>query len=137
VALKKSGLSKLHTEIKTCLSAHVRQKTIRLFNFDYMLQYLCCKWLYIDLICNIFICHNSCRIRIDEDNFHSLLFKRAARLCSCIIKLCGLSDYNRTRTYYKYPFDSFHLWHYLFPPIIFINSSNNISESLGPAFASG
>ncbi len=58
-----------------------------------------------------------------KDNLHAFFFQGTACLCSCIVKLCCLSDDNRTRTNYKYFFNIFILG-IISSSIISINLSN-------------
>lgn len=48
-------------------------------------------------VSNIYVGHDCGWIAVDKNNFHAFFSKRAAGLCTSVVKLCSLSDDNRTR----------------------------------------
>ena len=100
VLLQKSSLLKLHGKVQSCLSSQCWKHAVRLF-FDNQLFYnLYGQRLNINSVCNVFIGHNGRRIGVEQNNLNTFLFQRTARLCSGIVKLCRLSNNNRTGTDY-------------------------------------
>ena len=78
-------------------------RTLSGFSFqDKLLYHFYCKRLNINTVCNIFICHNGCRIGVQKNNLQAFFFQRTAGLCSCIVKLCCLADDDRAGTNNKY-----------------------------------
>ena len=98
VLFQKSCLLKLHGKVQSCLASQCRKHAVRLF-FDNQLFYdLYGQRLNINSVCNVFIGHNGRRIGVEQNNLNAFLFQRTARLCSGVVKLCRLSDDNRTGT---------------------------------------
>ena len=100
MTVQKAGFCEFHTKIQTSLSTHVWKQTVRLFYLNNMLKHLNGQRLNINLIGDVLIGHDRCRIGIDKDNLHSLFLQRTACLCSRIVKLGRLSDNDRTGTNY-------------------------------------
>ena len=73
VGSKEAAFLKLHTQVKTGLASQRRKDTVRLFLFNDLLKDLCRKRLDINLICNIFICHNGGGIGVYQNNLNALL----------------------------------------------------------------
>ena len=98
--LQETGLCQFHTEVQACLSTQSRQNTVGLFLQNNFLQDIHSQRLNIYLIRYLLVRHDGCRIRIHQTYLNALFLQRAARLCSCIVKLCSLSDDDWTGTDY-------------------------------------
>ena len=94
--LKEACLCNLHRKVKTSLTSECRKNAVRLLLYDNLLKRLDCERLDIYLISDILICHNRSRVGVYKYYLNALLLERTACLCSRIVKLSSLSDYNRT-----------------------------------------
>ncbi len=101
---QKARFIQLHAQIQAGLSAHVRQQAVRFLLADDLLQHPYRQRFDIYLICNVTVGHDGGRIGIHQNDFHPLLFQRAARLRSRIVKFRRLPDHNRSRADYEYSF---------------------------------
>ena len=121
---EKASFLKLHRQIQSRLAAERRQHTVRLFLQDKLFHNFYCQRFDIDLICDIFVCHNGRRIGVQQYDLNPFFFQRTACLRSCIVELGSLSDHDRAGADHKYLFNIRILRHYAFTSIIFINRSN-------------
>ncbi len=101
---QKARFVQLHAQIKSGLSAHIRQQAVRLLLANDLLQHPGRQRFDIYLICNVTVGHDGGRIGVYQDNFHALLFQRAARLRPCIVKFRRLPDHYRPRADHEYSF---------------------------------
>ncbi len=102
---QETGLLQLHTEVQASLSSQGGKDAVGLFlSINDLLQNLYIQGLDVDLICNVFISHDSRRVGIDQNNFHSLFLQGTACLCTCVVEFRGLADHNRTGTDTNYSF---------------------------------
>ena len=111
VLFQKSSLFQFHSKIQSGLSTQRRQHTVRFFFQDQLFYHLNGQRLYINFIRNILVRHDGCRVGVQQYNFNPLFFQGTAGLCTCIVKFCGLTDDNRTRTNHQYFFNIRILWH--------------------------
>ena len=86
--------------IITVLSLIILLFICGLFLQNNFLQDIHSQRLNIYLIRYLLVRHDGCRIRIHQTYLNALFLQRAARLCSCIVKLCSLSDDDWTGTDY-------------------------------------
>ena len=120
VLFKNSRLVELRTKIKTGLSAEIREKCIGTFLVYYLSESCNVERLYVRDIGNIWVCHDSCGIRVHENYLITELFQCLARLSSRIVELASLTDYDRSRAYYHYLIDILSFWHIFLPTRTFV-----------------
>ena len=111
IFIQNTGLIQLCTQIQTGLSAQIRQKRIRTFLCNDLFQTFHIQRFNIRHIRCLRICHNSCRVGIDQNNLITQFFQCLAGLSARIIEFAGLTDNNRTRTNNKYFMNVCSLWH--------------------------
>ena len=114
--LQEAGLVQLHGKIQCCLAAQCGKHTVRFLNLYQLFQNFNGQRFYIYFISDIFIRHNGGRIRVHKNNFNPFFFQGTACLCSGIVKLCSLSDNDRTGTNDQYFFYIRILRHSFFLP---------------------
>ena len=93
---QETSLFQLHSQIQTCLASQCRKNAVWFFFHNKLLHHFDSQWFNINFICDILIRHDGCRIGVEQYNFNSFFFQRTAGLCSCVVKLSGLTDNNRT-----------------------------------------
>ncbi len=57
------------------------------------------------MVCHRFICHDGCRVGVDQNNLQTLFLQCPARLGACIVKFRCLSDNDWTGADYQYFFN--------------------------------
>ncbi len=82
-----------------------------MFLFDDFFKAWNGQWFKIDLISNLVVRHNSCRVRVDKDNGVALFAKTKAGLTAGIVKFSGLANNDRARSNNQYGFNIFSFWH--------------------------
>ena len=82
-------------QVQTCLPAQPGYDRVRAFIATDSCQVLQRQRFHIHLIRDRMVCHNRGRIRVYENHLAALLLQGKAGLCSGIVKLSGLPDYNR------------------------------------------
>ena len=108
-------LGQLHGQVQTRLATQARHDgigTLVANNLGHILQR---QRLHVDLIGDVRIGHDGCRVRIHKDHLVTLLAQRQAGLRTGIVKLGCLTDHDRTRTNDHYFLNIFSSRH-LFPP---------------------
>ena len=95
-------LAQLHGEVQTGLAAEVGQQGVRAFLLDDLLNGLDGHRLDINLIRDLFICHDGCRVGVYQNNLQTLLAQCAAGLRACVVELGSLTDDDRAGTQYHY-----------------------------------
>ena len=95
--LEDSLLFKLHSEIKSRLSADTGHDSVRTLVAEYLRDIFKRQGLHIHLVRNSRVCHNRRGVGVYEYDLISLLLERKTSLRARIVKLCCLADYDRTR----------------------------------------
>ena len=96
VLFKYTGLIQLRAEVESGLSAEVRQECVRTLLVDYLGKSVKIQRLDVCDISNIGVRHDSCGVRIHENNLISQLTEGLAGLGAGIVEFAGLSDDDRT-----------------------------------------
>ena len=109
--LENTLLLELHSEVKTGLSAYTGNDSVRTLVAQNLCNVFERKRLHIHLICYSGVGHNGCGVGVYEYNLVALFFERKARLCTCVIELCGLTYNDRTGADYHNSFDVSSLCH--------------------------
>ena len=91
---KDALLFKLHRKVKSGLSTDTGYDRVGTLVSDDLCHVLKSKRLHIHLVRDGGVGHYGRGVRVDEDYLVSLLLKCKTRLCSCIVELCCLSDYD-------------------------------------------
>ena len=97
ILVQHTCISKLYCHVKADLSAKRGKKGIRTFSLDDFRYEWERNRFDIYTVSNIYVGHDCGWIAVDKNNFHAFFSKRAAGLCTSVVKLCSLSDDNRTR----------------------------------------
>ena len=116
VLLEKSFLLKFHRKVQAGLASKRRKHTVRFLLKDQLFYNLHGQRFNVNLVCNVFICHDRSRVGVQKNYLHALFFQRTACLCTCIVEFCRLTDDNRTGANYKNFVDIFISRHDLFLP---------------------
>ena len=74
MTVQKAGFCQLHAQVQSGLSAHVGKQTVRFFLLDDLFDDIYRQRLNINLVGNVFICHDGCGVGIDQDDFNTFLF---------------------------------------------------------------
>ena len=109
--LKNTLLLKLHSKVKSCLSADTGENCIRTLVTEDLCNVLKGEGLHINLVRDGGIGHNGSRVGVNKNYLVALLLQCKAGLCARIIKLCSLSDNDRTRADYHYSLNICSLCH--------------------------
>src|SRR5207244_647702 len=96
---ERSVFSKRHCDVESGLPADSRQQCVGLLAFEDGTDGVNGKRLDIGAIGELRIGHYRRGVRVDEHDFEALVAKCLARLGSGVVKLAGLSDYYRSRSY--------------------------------------
>ena len=112
VLTQESAFFQFHRQVQSRLSSQSRKYAVRLFLDDQLLHNLYGQRLNVNTVCDILVRHNGRRIGVQKHNLDAFLFQGTAGLCSCVVKLCSLSDNDRTGTNDQYFFNLRILWHY-------------------------
>ena len=89
-------LRQLGAEVQSGLSAQVGKECIRPFLLDHCSQSLHIKRFDVGYIRHFGICHDRCRIGVDQNDLISKASESLAGLCAGIIELAGLTDNDRS-----------------------------------------
>ena len=114
--LKDSLFFKLHSQIQSRLTADTGQDRVGALITNNLCDIFQCQRLHIDLIRNGGIRHNRCGVGVTKDDFVALFLKSKARLRSRVVKLCRLTDNDRTGADHKDLFNIGSLRHCSSPP---------------------
>jgi len=93
---KKSGIEKLHGEIEAGLTAERSEKTVDFLFYDDAFDDVDLKRFNVNFIRHSRVGHNGRRVAVDEDDIESFLLQGTACLGACVVKLCGLTDDDRS-----------------------------------------
>ncbi len=118
VRVQKALLVKLHRECQTRLTSETRKQTVGAFLFDYSLERLRRQRFKIYFVCKRFVGHNGGGIGVNQHHLDALAPQNGARLRAGIVKLGGLTDYDRSRADYHYLFYCLIYRHCGNPPLI-------------------
>ena len=116
--LQDTLLSELNSEVQTCLATQARNDSVRTLVADNLCHILQLQRLHIDLVGDECVGHNSCRVRVYEDNLIALLLQCKASLCTCVVELGSLTNYDWTRANHHYLLYICSLRHLISPPSI-------------------
>ena len=109
-------LFKLHSQIQPRLTADYGKNGIGTLKAYDLCDIFQRQRLHIDLIGNGGIRHNRCGVGVTKDDFVALFLKSKARLRSRVVKLCRLTDNDRTGADHKDLFYIGSLRHCSSPP---------------------
>ena len=116
--LQDTLLGQLHGQVQTRLTTQTRHDGIGTLVADNLGHILQRQRLHVDLIGDVRIGHDGCRVRVHEDHLVTLLAQRQAGLRTGIVKLGSLTNHDRARADDHYFLDIFSFRH-LFPsPLI-------------------
>ena len=73
--LKESCFFQLHCKVQSGLASKGRKYAVRFFFKDQLFYNFYRKWFDINAVCNIFVCHDRCRVRIQKYNFKSFFLQ--------------------------------------------------------------
>ncbi|MPM17477.1 hypothetical protein SDC9_63872 [bioreactor metagenome] len=90
-------LCKLHGKRQPRLPAERGEQAVRLLLFDDARKRWQRQGFNIDAVRHRAVGHDRCRVGIDENDFQSFFFERAAGLRASIIEFRGLTDDDRPR----------------------------------------
>ena len=116
--LKNTLLLKLHSKVKTCLTADTGKDSVGTLETKNLRNIFKGEGLHIHLVRNGGVGHDGCRVGVNENYLVALLLKCKAGLCTCIVKLCRLTDYDRARADNHNPLNISSLCHIYFLQIL-------------------
>ncbi len=112
VFFQNTHMVQIHEQIESRLPSQCGQNGIGTFLYNDFSRHELIHGLDICCVAKSRICHNSSRVRVQQDNAAPFLFQCFQPLCARIIKFCRLSDHNRTGTKHHNRFQIFTLRHF-------------------------
>ena len=108
--------AQLHRQGQAGLAAKAGNQAVRAFLLNDPADSGSIQRLQVNLVRQMLICHDGCRVGIDENHIDAFLFEDAAGLGTGIVKFRCLADYDRTGTDHQYFPDGLIFRHASFPP---------------------
>src|SRR5882672_4143879 len=96
IALKHPRFCQGHGQVEGSLTAHSRQEGLRAFAANNFFQHIGGEWLQVGPISQFWIGHNRGGIAVHQHDAIALFLESFTGLCTGIIKLTGLANYNWT-----------------------------------------
>ncbi len=116
-------LFQLHGKVQTCLPADARDDSVRAFIAEDSCDVFQCKRFHVNLIGDGCIGHDGSGVGINQYHLVTFFFQCKARLCACVVKFCGLPDYNGAGADNQNFFQVCSLWHNLFSSLKYIKTT--------------
>ena len=117
-AVEVAGTGQLHGEVQAHLAAEVGQHRVRLFDLKDPLHDLKGHGLDVNMVGHVRVGHDGSGVGVEQNGLDALCLQRAARLCTGVVKLCGLTDDDGAGADDQYLFDSGVLRHFSVPPFL-------------------
>ena len=117
-AVEVAGTGQLHGEVQAHLAAEVGQHRVRLFDLKDPLHHLKGHGLDVNMVGHVRVGHDGSGVGVEQNGLDALCLQRAARLCTGVVELCGLTDDDGAGADDQYLFDSGVLRHFSVPPFL-------------------
>ena len=90
-----------HCQVQTNLTAQGSKQGIRTFTLNDIFQEFNIYRFNVYAVCNVYVGHDGCRVRVYQYNFEAFFFQSTASLSTSIVKFCCLTDDDRTGADYE------------------------------------
>ena len=113
VLLENAQLVESHCCVQGSLPTESRQNCVWSLLGDDRFDNLRSNRFDVGGICEVWVGHDCCRVRVNQDDSNTLFLKHAASLGARVVKLAGLTDDDRARADDQNTLYIATLWHYL------------------------